>query len=134
MSCIIALSLFTLAYCLPSVTQSRNSILSPRAACTPTAGGSSSIDDVPAIVAAIQSCGNGGTIVLPAGSTYYANSILDFAGCTGCQFQIEGLLKFASDTDYWEGKSGMITLSDISGVKITSVTGSGVIDGNGQDA
>lgn len=102
--------------------------------CTPTAGGSSSIDDVPAITSAIASCGSGGTIVIPAGTTYYLNSVLDFAGCSGCDFQVEGLLKFASDTDYWEGRTAMINIKDIDGIKIRSVTGSGVIDGNGQDA
>lgn len=105
-----------------------------RATCTPSSGGSESIDDVPAISSAISSCGNGGTVVLPAESTYYANSVLSFAGCKGCQFQIEGLLKFSDSTSYWNGKIAMIYLDNISGATITSVTGSGVIDGNGQDA
>ncbi|KAJ5701295.1 hypothetical protein N7488_008843 [Penicillium malachiteum] len=102
--------------------------------CTPTAGGSSSTDDVPAITSAIASCGSGGTIVLPVDTTYYANSVLDFTGCVGCKFEIEGLLKFASDTDYWEGRTAMMNVEDIDGITITSVSGSGVIDGNGQDA
>ncbi|OJJ99027.1 hypothetical protein ASPACDRAFT_1871572 [Aspergillus aculeatus ATCC 16872] len=116
------------------VQHSPDAALRPRAVCTPTAGGSSSIDDVPAITKAIASCGNGGTIVIPEGTTYYLNSVLDFAGCTGCDFQVEGLLKFASDTDYWEGRTAMISISKISGLKLRSLTGSGVIDGNGQDA
>jgi galacturan 1,4-alpha-galacturonidase len=62
------------------------------------------------------------------------NTYLDFAGCSGCDFQVEGLLKFASDTDYWEGKTAMINIKDIDGLQIRSLTGSGVIDGNGQDA
>jgi hypothetical protein len=102
--------------------------------CTPKAGGSSSVDDVPAITSAIASCGNGGTIVIPAGSTYYLNSVLDFAGCTGCDFQVEGLLKFSSSTSYWEGRTAMINVKNINGLKIRSLTGSGVIDGNGQNA
>jgi hypothetical protein len=36
--------------------------------------------------------GNGGTIVIPTGTIYYLNSVLDFAGCVGCDFQVEGLL------------------------------------------
>ena len=60
--------------------------------------------------------------------------MLDFKGCTGCDFQVEGLLKFTGDTDYWEGKTAMISVSDIDGIKIRSLTGEGVIDGNGQDA
>jgi hypothetical protein len=102
--------------------------------CTPKAGGSSTVDDVPAITSAIASCGNGGTIVIPAGSTYYLNSVLDFAGCTGCDFQVEGLLKFSSSTSYWEGRTAMINVKNINGLKIRSLTGSGVIDGNGQNA
>ncbi|KAL3473817.1 pectin lyase fold/virulence factor [Aspergillus californicus] len=106
----------------------------PRALCTPTAGGSSSVDDVPAILDSISSCGNGGTIVFPVGSTYYLNSVLDLDGCSSCEFQIEGLLKFASDTDYWNGKTAMINVKNIDGLTMRSVTGSGVIDGNGQNA
>ncbi|KAF2136825.1 glycoside hydrolase family 28 protein [Aplosporella prunicola CBS 121167] len=108
--------------------------LAPRAACTPEAGGSASTDDVPAITSALTKCGNGGTIVLPAGTTYYANSVLDFEGCKGCDFQIEGTLKFSDDTDFWNGERAMINVKKIDGAKIRSLTGSGVIDGNGQAA
>ncbi|KAJ5272530.1 hypothetical protein N7478_007655 [Penicillium angulare] len=124
------MSTISFAFALPP-TQALNARAST---CTPVAGGSSSTDDVPAITSAIASCGSGGTIVIPAGTTYYLNSVLDFAGCSGCDFQIEGLLKFASDTDYWEGRTAMINVKNIDGIKIRSVTGSGVIDGNGQDA
>lgn len=123
------------AYGIPSnVRRSPDSTIQARAVCTPAAGGASSVDDVPAILDAISTCGDGGTIVIPAGSTYYLNSVLDFDGCTGCDFQVEGLLKFSSDTDYWNGKTAMISVSDIDGLKIRSLTGSGVIDGNGQNS
>jgi hypothetical protein len=72
--------------------------------------------------------------VIPSGTTYYLNSVLDFAGCSGCDFQVEGLLKFASSTSYWSGKTAMINVKNINGLKIRSLTGKGVIDGNGQDA
>lgn len=72
--------------------------------------------------------------MIPSGTTYYLNSVLDFAGCASCDFQVEGLLKFSSDTDYWEGRTAMINVKGINGIKIRSVTGSGVIDGNGQNA
>lgn len=103
------------------------------ATCTPKAGGSSSIDDVPAIQSAIAACPSG-TIVIPASATYYVNSAFSFAGCTGCTFQVEGLLKVASDTDYWNGKTAIFTMSGITGATVYSATGAGVIDGNGQDA
>ncbi|OJD35449.1 endo-xylogalacturonan hydrolase a [Diplodia corticola] len=108
--------------------------LAPRAVCTPTAGGSSSTDDVPAIASALSTCGKGGTIVFPAGVTYYANSVLDLSACASCDIQLEGLLKFSSSTSYWSGRTAMILLEDASGVKVRSLTGGGVIDGNGQDA
>lgn len=111
-----------------------DSSLHARAVCTPTAGGNSSTDDVPAITEALSSCGNGGTIVFPEGSTYYLNSVLDLSSCSDCDIQVEGLLKFASDTDYWSGRTAMISVSDVDGLKLRSLTGSGVIDGNGQDA
>lgn len=76
------------------------------ATCTPAAGGSSSIDDVPAIQSAIAACPSG-TIVIPPSSTYYINSVFSFKGCSGCTLQVEGLLKVASDTDYWNGKDAI---------------------------
>lgn len=132
---LVAFSLLALSHALPSnVARHPDSVLVPRAACTPVAGGSSSIDDVPAIATAIQSCGDGGTIVIPAGTTYNLNSVLDFTGCENCDFQIEGLLHFSGSTSFWEGKTAMIYVKNIAGVKIRSLTGSGVIDGNGQEA
>ena len=116
-------------YALPSSVR-----IAPRAVCTPAAGGSESTDDTPAIEAAIKSCGNGGTIVIPTGSTYYLNTALSFAGCSSCDVQSEGLMKFTHSTSYWNGKGAMILVSDITGAKIRSLTGAGVIDGNGQDS
>ncbi|TGJ83195.1 hypothetical protein E0Z10_g5559 [Xylaria hypoxylon] len=103
------------------------------ATCTPTAGGSDTIDDVPAIQSAIAACPSG-TIVIPLSSTYYINSVFSFEGCSGCTLQVEGLLKVASDTDYWNGKDAIFDISGITGAKLYSSTGAGVIDGNGQDA
>lgn len=128
---LILLTIIPLALSLPGTTHALNARAST---CTPTAGGSSSTDDVPAITSALASCGNGGTIVIPTGKTYYLNSVLDFSGCVGCDFQVEGLLKFTSDTDYWEGRTAMINVESVDGIKIRSLTGGGVIDGNGQDA
>ncbi|KAI1298835.1 glycoside hydrolase family 28 protein [Xylaria venustula] len=101
--------------------------------CTPVAGGSSSVDDVPAIQSAIAACPSG-TIVIPPSSTYYINSVFSFDGCSGCTLQVDGLLKVASDTDYWNGRDAIFDVSDITGAKVYSSTGTGVIDGNGQDA
>jgi galacturan 1,4-alpha-galacturonidase len=118
-----------LAQAVPSGTTN-----SARAICTPAAGGSASIDDAPAIASAIASCGNGGTIVIPEGSTYHLNSVLSFAGCEDCDFQVEGLLKFASDLDYWKDRTAILDIKNINGLKLRSLTGKGVMDGNGQNA
>ena len=103
--------------------------LAKRATCTPTSLGNDQEDDTPAIQAAITSCGNGGTIVLPAGTTYSLRSMLTFSGCTNCNFQLEGTLKASDDTTYWATQTAMVYLNGVSGA---SITGSGVFDGNGQ--
>lgn len=100
--------------------------------CTPTSAGNSSIDDVPSILEALTSCGNGGTIVIPNGQTYMIRSHLDFQNCRGCTIQIDGILKASDDLNYWEGKSSMFSLSNTANVRFYSSTGSGLIDGSGQ--
>lgn len=60
--------------------------LSKRATCVPKSAGNAGTDDVPAIEAAIASCGDGGIIQIPAGKTYMIRSVLDFAGCSNCDF------------------------------------------------
>jgi galacturan 1,4-alpha-galacturonidase len=110
-------------------TQAWATSVAKRATCTVTSFGDASKDDVPTIAAAIKSCGNGGIIVLPAGHTYMIRSQLSFAGCTNCQFQVEGTMKVRSasfcpalseeflclqlsdDTTFWQGKSNVISLS-----------------------
>ncbi|KAK2471315.1 hypothetical protein H9L39_17546 [Fusarium oxysporum f. sp. albedinis] len=103
--------------------------LGPRAStCTPQAGGSSSVDDVPAIQAAIKACPSG-TIVIPSDQTYHINSQLSFAGCSGCTFELNGELLASTDFGYWNGKGEIIYLQNIKGA---TITGSGTINGNGQ--
>lgn len=129
------LSAFVVAIALPtSANSSPTSNPTRRAVCTPVAGGSPTTDDVPAIASALADCGASGTIVLPEGSTYHANSVLDLSSCSGCDMQIEGLLQFTSSTAYWSGRMAMMLLKDVQGAKIRSLTGNGVIDGNGQEA
>jgi galacturan 1,4-alpha-galacturonidase len=105
-----------------------------RAVCTPASAANAGTDDVPAIQSAIATCGNGGTIVIPAGKTYAIRSVLSFAGCVGCDFQIEGTLKASDDLTYWGGKKAMFLMSAITNAKVRSVTGTGLVDGNGQAA
>lgn len=106
--------------------------ITKRATCTPASAGNVNTDDVPAIEAALKSCGTRGTIVIPAGKTYVIRSTLDFTGCTNCDFQVEGTLKASDDTSFWNGVDAIISVKGITGATIRSLTGSGIIDGNGQ--
>lgn len=99
--------------------------------CTPTAGNSASTDDVPAIESAIAAC-TSGTIIIPKGSTYHIGSQLLFTGCAGCTLQIDGTLQMTADFDYWNGKAAFILIKGITDATVTSSTGAGVVDGNGQ--
>lgn len=103
--------------------------LDRRATCTPVSGGSASIDDVPAIEAAFKSCGAGGIIIIPAGKTYMIRSVLDFTGCVNCEFQIEGTLKMSEDLTFWNGARRTLYINQITGLKMRSVTGTGLVDG-----
>jgi galacturan 1,4-alpha-galacturonidase len=110
----------------------RRSNCPKRSTCIPAASGNSSIDDVPALKAAFASCGAGGLILIPLGSKYYINSQLTFAGCVNCEFQIEGTLQISDNLTYWNGRGSAIYVYNIAGIKISSTTGKGLIDGNGQ--
>lgn len=114
-----------------SILVARGNHIEKRATCTVTSAQSVSVDDVPAIQAAIKSCGDGGVIVIPAGYTYQIRTTLDFTGCINCEVQIEGTLKLSSDTAFWNGVRAVMLLSNVKGATIHSKTGSGVVDGNG---
>ncbi|KAH6681426.1 glycoside hydrolase family 28 protein [Halenospora varia] len=134
----LALTLFLLSFGVLAAP-AENAIpdrvtLAKRAICTPASLGDTQQDDTPAIAAAINSCGNGGTIVIPAGKTYSIRTMLDFTGCVNCDFQLEGTLKSSTDTTYWSTVPAIVYFNKISGAKFRSLTGTGLIDGNGQAA
>ncbi len=107
--------------------------LSTRAStCTPVASGSGSIDDVPAIHQAFKDCSSG-TIIIPTGTTYYINSAVTFAGCAGCTFQVDGILKVSSNLEYWHNQKAVFWMDGIKGATVLSTTGKGLFDGNGQN-
>lgn len=60
--------------------------------------------------------------------------MLDFSSCDDCDFQLEGTLKLSSDINFWSMHPAIISVKDVSGLKFRSLTGSGVIDGNGQSS
>jgi len=105
--------------------------LPKRDPCVPLAQGYETIDDSPAINDALKACGNGGTIVLPADQIYSIRSPIDFSPCNNCDFQIEGRLIVASGQwAYWLSVDSTFSIPNVTGARIRSVTGSGVIDGN----
>jgi galacturan 1,4-alpha-galacturonidase len=111
-----------------------HSPLSARAStCTPVAGGSGSIDDVPAIHQAFKDCSSG-TIIIPIGTTYYINSAVTFAGCAGCTLQVDGILKVSNNLEYWHNQKAVFWMDGINGATVLSTTGKGLFDGNGQNA
>ena len=59
------------------------------------------------------------------------NTVLNFDGCKSCVFQLDGTLKASDDLTYWQGKTAILYLKNIPGL---TVSGTGVIDGNGQKA
>ncbi|KAF2875588.1 pectin lyase fold/virulence factor [Massariosphaeria phaeospora] len=91
------------------------------------------IDDSPAINEALRNCGNGGTIILSSTQIYTIRTPVDFSPCKNCDFQIEGTVLAASDQwDYWQNSANsFFTVANAHGVRIRSVTGKGVVDGNG---
>ncbi|KAF3218881.1 hypothetical protein TWF191_008086 [Orbilia oligospora] len=133
MKLLIGLTLCALTYAAPSPIDIVPDRVARRAVCTPASGASSG-NDSPAITSAFTTCGNGGTIVIPEGVTYYLKDSINFTGCANCDFQIEGTLKANGDTNIWNGKRAFLQVSKVTGIKIRSLTGKGVIDGNGQNS
>ncbi|KAJ7116569.1 glycoside hydrolase family 28 protein [Mycena epipterygia] len=128
----IRVGIFVLAACVLQAWATPSPVnLAKRATCTPASAGDAGTDDVPAIEAAFKTCGNGGIIVIPAGKTYAIRSTLSFTGCVNCDFQIEGTLKMSDDLDFWNGVSTTFSINAITGATMRSVTGTGVVDGNG---
>lgn len=129
-----AITYLLAAHIVSSTALPPSKTIEKRAICTPGGYGNASKDDTPAIASAIATCGKGGSIVIPSGTTYNLRSTLDFAGCFGCELQLKGTLKVSNDYQCWSDYKAIILVSDITGATITSTTGAGVIDGNGQDA
>ena len=120
-------TIILLCLCFDTVFPSQNENI-----CKPISARNSSIDDTPAIYDALTKCGNGGTIVIPADETFTIRSPLDFHPCNACDFQIEGTMKLSDDNlQFWEDKIAL-QLANVTRAIFHSLTGSGLIDGNGQ--
>jgi hypothetical protein len=105
--------------------------LPKRDPCVPLSQGYETIDDSPTINDALKACGDGGTIVLPADQIYSIHSTIDFSPCKNCDFQLEGRLIVASGQwPYWREVGSTFSIANVTGARIRSVTGKGVVDGN----
>ncbi|KAF2740072.1 pectin lyase-like protein [Polyplosphaeria fusca] len=111
-----------------------SSIRSRRATCTAAAQGWETLDDVPAINAAIAECGpTGGTILLDSQNSYSIRSRIDLTSCKQCELQIESQLHVTlNDFDFWWAQGSIFRIAGVDGLTIRSLTGKGLIDGHAQ--
>lgn len=96
-----------------------------RRICTVISNNDPSRDDAPNIRAALQACGDTGTILLEAEHNYYMHSPIDLSPCKRCQIQIDGRLNLGisnltSDWNYWQEEPFVFTIANTSNVVITS--------------
>lgn len=66
--------------------------------CVVDASGTNSTDDAPAILAAFDECGHGGTITFSADTTYYVNSVMNVSGLQDAVIDIQGELLVSAET------------------------------------
>ncbi|KAL5395264.1 hypothetical protein PMIN06_003097 [Paraphaeosphaeria minitans] len=84
---------------------------------------------IPAIEAALKSCGAGSTLIIP---DLYDPQHAQLHRFSNCDFQNKSTLKALDDTAFCNGVTFIISMCGISGAKINSVTSTSVIDWNGQ--
>ena len=78
--------LFLLVLFASSGLLGQASLQSKGSTCTPKSSGDISIDDLPATHETLLACGDGGTIVIPAGETFMIRTLLEFTDCHNCDF------------------------------------------------
>lgn len=62
------------------------------ATCVVPASGTNATDDTPAIIDAFEQCGQGGTVVFSANTTYYVNSVMNITWLEDVDIDIQGTL------------------------------------------
>lgn len=86
-------------------------------------------DDVPAIIAALEECGNGGTIFLPSTNVYQIATPVDLSLCHNCTIQIDATLNISSFKDNsWDNYPAVFLLSGTSNNIL--INGTGIINNN----
>ncbi|BEJ13114.1 hypothetical protein CspHIS471_0302880 [Cutaneotrichosporon sp. HIS471] len=121
----------------PSPMQPRVPFPSPavrtRDCIVPVSGG----DDSEAILAALQSCNNGGRVVFEKDSTYTIGTALDLTFLQSIDLDIQGTIRFTNDTDYWQKAGFSFVFQNVTtffklGGDDVFIYGGGTLDGNGQ--
>ena len=99
-----------------------------RDSCTVKSLNNPSLDDVPAIAAALKKCGVGGGIELLKDTTYTIRTPLDLSPCRSCDFQLNGLFRVSNDWAYWKKQTAVFKISNATAVIISSNDDTGLID------
>jgi hypothetical protein len=68
--------------------------------CIVKAGGSESIDDVPAVLQAFKTCGHNGNVVF-SNTTYHINTVMKTTGLKNCAVDIYGTLLVCCTLSPW---------------------------------
>ncbi|OOF91849.1 glycoside hydrolase family 28 protein [Aspergillus carbonarius ITEM 5010] len=71
-----------------------------RSQCVVSPSNSSDIDDVPAILDALTTCGSGGRVTF-INSTYHINSVMNTSWLNDVEIDLQGTLLWSTDISYW---------------------------------
>ncbi|RAL11210.1 putative exo-polygalacturonase [Aspergillus homomorphus CBS 101889] len=94
------LSLLVPAYSLSDTTMRGRARLN----CVVPAGDSTSVDDVPAILEALKTCGNGGRVSF-SNTTYHINSVMNTTWLNDVEIDLQGTLLWSTNISYWLANS-----------------------------
>jgi hypothetical protein len=122
--------IFSVFFLLFSQVCAHSSRLVKRAICNAYSSNDTLVDDVPNILAALQQCGDTGTVILPQGQRFNIRSPLHLSACIRCNFRIEGVLSISSDWNYWSKQEAAIIISGASNVIVSQQGNSGYIEAN----
>ncbi|PYI17430.1 exopolygalacturonase B [Aspergillus japonicus CBS 114.51] len=75
-----------------------------RATCLVPAGNSTAVDDVPAILDALTTCGNGGRVSF-SNTTYHINSVMNTTWLNDVEIDLQGTLLWSTNISYWLANS-----------------------------
>ncbi|EMC99596.1 glycoside hydrolase family 28 protein [Baudoinia panamericana UAMH 10762] len=94
-------------------------------------------DDSAYILAALNQCNNGGTVIFPVNTTYVIGTALNLTFLQHIDIDIQAYVQFSNDTDYWQANGfyqtfqNATTFFQLGGTDV-NIYGGGMLDGNGQ--